>query len=1008
LLSNLVEMLKSIATLVGVFFSLIAFSQGYWQQEVNYKIDVRLDDKNHVIRAFETFEYINNSPDKLDFIYVHIWPNAYRDHKSALGKQLYKNGETLLKFGGEEVRGGIDSLDFKVNNETVKWEYDQTHKDICKIYLNTPLAPGQRMTVSTPFKVKLPSGEISRLGHIDQSYQITQWYPKPAVYDKNGWNQIPYLNQGEFYSEYGSFDVSITLPQNYVVGATGDLQTESEIEFLTKRFADTQKKFENNEFPERKRGAKSEFPASDPRMKTIRYTQKNVHDFAWFADKRFEVLKGEVELPHSKRKVTSWAMFVPQNAKLWSKAIEYINDGTYYYSLWNGDYPYNQVTAVDGTISAGGGMEYPNVTVIGNTSNAMELEIVIVHEVGHNWFYGILGSNERVHGWMDEGLNTLNEMRYIQTKYPNNKNFSDMVLGGRFHLNDLNHHDMGDISYRMIATLGEDQPIETHSAAFTPANYGVIMYQKTGLVFFYLKYYLGEEAFDKAMSAYFEEFKFKHPQPEDLRRVLEKSSGKDLGWFFEDLIQTTNHIDYKVCRIHKHDHGTKVKVKNKGQVNGPIQVSAYKDGKEIESVWTEPVGKKGEVELKSKDFDLIQIDGNKHIPELNRSNNNYFENRFFKKCEPLKLEFLFGDHERDKNNHFWMPIIAGNAQDKLMVGAAFHNLGIPFKQNQYFIAPMFAFGSQKLVGTAEFSHTFLPKNNFKLVRLGTSVRSFGLSKSKLLNDDYYFAVMPYLYMKLGNRKDASPVSQSLVLQTIYRNDHFGLSSDQVGAFVKYDYQLKYTDHQFMLSLRADYMDNLRNNNHVARSSAEVSYRYRYLQNKMKRWVELRAFVGGNISHQHSSAFDNTYSLSLAGASGSQDLFLEEYFITRGSSGSLPGSNYWRMENMGAFKMTSNFGTTNQWLSAGNLYFQLPIKPGIFGLFADAGAFRMGDVTYGAFNAGLGLRLGSVFGMYVPFITSANLKTYNDLYAPNFTERIRFTLKINILNKPLSLSELIGG
>jgi aminopeptidase N len=323
-------------------------------------------------------------------------------------------------------------------------------------------------------------------------------------------------------------------------------------------------------------------------MKTIRFTQSQVHDFAWFADKRYRVLKGEVELPHSKRKVTSWALFTPQNSKYWQHAIEYINDGTYYYSLWNGDYPYDQVTAVDGTISAGGGMEYPNVTVIGNARSKEELEVVIVHEVGHNWFYGILGSNERVHGWMDEGMNTLNEMRYMQTKYPNNTRFSDMILNGRFHLEDLDHHDSGDITYSTLASLGLDQPIETHSDQFTSINYGVIMYQKTGLIFFYLKDYLGEEKFNTAMSAYFEAWKFKHPQPEDMRKVLESSCGKDLSWLFGDLIQTTNHVDYKVKSVGLGKQGAIVKVKNVGQVNGPIEVNVYAKDQLVETHWLEP------------------------------------------------------------------------------------------------------------------------------------------------------------------------------------------------------------------------------------------------------------------------------------------------------------------------------------------------------------------------------------------------------------------------------------
>jgi hypothetical protein len=418
--------------------------------------------------------------------------------------------------------------------------------------LSTPLKPGEKIVVSTPFKVKIPSGEISRMGFVEESYQITQWYPKPAVFDTDGWHAMPYLTQGEFYSEYGSFDVSITLPKNYVVGATGDLQTASEIEFLTAKAASTEAKYKAGAFAISKKsgGGYTACPASDSELKTIRYTQKNVHDFAWFADKRFEVLKGEVTLPNSGRKVTSWAMFTPHHAALWKDAIEYLNDATFYYSKWNGDYPYNHVTAVDGTISAGGGMEYPNITVIGDVTSKEELEVVIVHEVGHNWFYGLLGSNERDHAWMDEGLNTLNEIRYMQTKYPNNQRMSDMARGmaDKLHIENLNHQDMSTFTHASVAGLGLDQPIELPSEDYTNLNYGAIVYSKTGLIFLYLKDYLGEEAFDKAMQAYYEEWHYKHPQPADIKATLERETGKDLSWLFEDLIQTTKQIDYKIQR----------------------------------------------------------------------------------------------------------------------------------------------------------------------------------------------------------------------------------------------------------------------------------------------------------------------------------------------------------------------------------------------------------------------------------------------------------------------------
>ena len=209
-----------------------SFTQEYWQQEVNYRMDVRLDDEHHMLHATQEFEYINHSPDTLLELYIHIWPNAYSSGQSELSKQLASNGNNTLLYSSEEDRGYIDSLTFKVNGEFVEHVVYDQKIDIVKLKLPSSLLPGASINVSTPFRVKLPSGRISRLGHIGQSYQITQWYPKPAVYDKNGWNPMPYLNQGEFYSEFGSFDVSITLPANYVVGSTGDLQNASEIKFM--------------------------------------------------------------------------------------------------------------------------------------------------------------------------------------------------------------------------------------------------------------------------------------------------------------------------------------------------------------------------------------------------------------------------------------------------------------------------------------------------------------------------------------------------------------------------------------------------------------------------------------------------------------------------------------------------------------------------------------------------------------------------------------------------------
>ncbi len=205
--------------------------------------------------------------------------------------------------------------------------------------------------------MKIPDGKFSRLGHTGQAYYITQWYPKPAVFDANGWHAMPYLTLGEFYSEFGSFDVTITLPANYVVGATGIL-AECRGSELHERTAAGYRAFGE---------VANAFPPSSAKTKTLCTSHRiNVHDFAWFADKRFIVRKSEVALPTSGRTVTTWALFTPKNAKLWNDAVNYVNESVQFYSQWVGDYPYDACTAVDGTISAGGGMEYPMITIIGN------------------------------------------------------------------------------------------------------------------------------------------------------------------------------------------------------------------------------------------------------------------------------------------------------------------------------------------------------------------------------------------------------------------------------------------------------------------------------------------------------------------------------------------------------------------------------------------------------------------------------------------------------------------
>ena len=529
LLSNYIQLKKLITLSATICLLSIANCQlNYWQQQVNYTIDISLNDKEHTLDGFEKIEYINNSPDTLRFIWFHLWPNAYKNDKTAFSDQSLENGNTKFYFSNKEDRGYINRLEFKVNKQTAKTEDHPQHIDIIKLILPSPLSPGQKIIITTPFHVKLPNN-FSRGGHVGESYQVTQWYPKPAVYDRNGWHPIPYLDQGEFYSEFGNFDVRITLPKNYVVAATGDLQNEDEKNWLLTRSTfswEPVKEKTKTKYGQTQTRTQL-FPTSSSELKTVKYIQTNVHDFAWFADKTFKVLHDTLQLKSGKI-IDAYSFFAPSQSMYWQNSIGFIKDAIRTKNEWVGEYPYNVVSAVQGPQGFGGGMEYPTITIISPEANEKMIDFTINHEVGHNWFYGILGTNERQYAWMDEGINTFYDNRYSKWKYGNEGEI-------KFGNNSLSIKDAERLLFETRAATKKDQPINFEASTFTNTNYNLIAYYKTGAWLELVEKKLGPDVFDKAMQEYYRRWQFKHPQPEDLKKTLETSGGQNLDTEFAML-----------------------------------------------------------------------------------------------------------------------------------------------------------------------------------------------------------------------------------------------------------------------------------------------------------------------------------------------------------------------------------------------------------------------------------------------------------------------------------------
>ena len=489
--------MKHLFFLLSLLISLGSQAQ-YWQQRADYRIDVALNEAEKTLDGFARITYTNHSPDTLRFIWFHLWPNAYKNDRTAYSEQAVRTLGTDFYFSKKEERGYINRLDFKVDGSTARTEDHPTHIDIVKLLLPAPLGPGKQVVITTPFHVKLPYN-FSRGGYVGNSFQVTQWYPKPAVYDRKGWHPMPYLDQGEFYSEFGDYEVRITVPKSFIVAATGELQNEEERMML-----------ESFQKPERKPVAKSATkkpgtstaPRPQEPVKTLEYVQKNVHDFAWFANRDFLVDHDTLQLPSGKQ-VRLYSFYTPAQAEVWKSSTRFAKQALRYYSERVGEYPYSTASVVQGPQGFGGGMEYPTITSIAPTADAEMLDEVIAHELGHNWFYGILASNERIHPFMDEGFNSYYEYGYMRTHYGKQQGGQEAV-------------------FQTKAQWGTDQPISDSSEAFTESNYGLVAYHKTAQWLQLTESRMGRDSFDRMMQDYYETWKFKHPYPQDYFDVLRK------------------------------------------------------------------------------------------------------------------------------------------------------------------------------------------------------------------------------------------------------------------------------------------------------------------------------------------------------------------------------------------------------------------------------------------------------------------------------------------------------
>lgn len=968
---------------LGIFWPFLnASSQGYFQQQVNYKILVTLNDKKHELNGSESLEYINNSPDTLGFLYFHLWPNAYSTNKTELAKEiLRKEGKGKL-FNDPELKGFIDSLDFRIQGYSVKWNLLSGFPDICKLILNKPLYPGDTIFITTPFHVKIPKGTTSRLGHIGESYQISQWYPKPAVYDKSGWHEMPYIDQGEFYSEYGSFDVSITLPANYIVGATGSLQNEEEKRKLDLLSSDTS-------WVSTAWIAGTGFPASSGQMKTLRYTQNQIHDFAWFADKRFHVLKGKVKLPESGREVTTWAMFTNEEAHLWMKAVSYMNKAIWYFSKWNGDYPYDSFTSVQSSLTAGSGMEYPGLTVVNLAKDAYFLDEVIAHEICHSWFYSALGSDERRFPYMDESTTSANESRYLDERYPGKKLWEIFVknkkLAKFLDIMQMPAQRMDELDWLIQARSNLEQPLNIASPDYTRENYNIMIYNKAARGFNYLRAYLGDPLYDSIMHDYYRTWKNRHPGPEDLRAIFESRTNKDLSWFFDDFLGTTSRLDYKLVRFDNHE----LLIKNNGELKSPLVIAGLTGDSVRTQKWIDGFYGTKWISTDLNDYSEIKIDPEHKMPELFRLNNIIHTSGICRKRTPVQLRFLYGIEDPDKRTLVYVPAVNWNRADGFMAGLVLNNGTLIPKPVEFSVAPFYTFRNPGLTGYGKISINKIPYDQF--IRLA----SFSLEGSRFgaSGNQYYKIVKTGFSFCFRPDKMTSLVNQKIVGYYIAASDlpQIDLSiKAKIRSYLQFGYQVEKSGIINPWKMLVSFESGKEFN----KASLELNYKCSYYGKK--NGLDVRMFAGTMLRNNS----DPVYSFSASGRSGRELYLYQGLYPDRFTAN--PNTFWSRQMSISegglASPVNDSLGYSRRLCSlsfASSLPWKasvIPLKPFVNFLLNDhaSGTNHKSPLF---FETGFKIGIWGVFEIYFPLLVSDNINAITG----SLKNRIRFVLSLDKFN-----------
>ncbi|MBR9921097.1 MAG: M1 family metallopeptidase [Bacteroidetes bacterium] len=488
-----------------------------WQQAAKYDMEIDFDVEAHQFRGKQKLEYTNNSPDTLDQVFYHLYFNAFQPgsmmdvRNQWLADSDRRIGNRITNLKPDEI-GFQHVSSLKKDGKDVAFE---TVGTILEVTLADPVLPGQTVSFDMEFNAQVPV-QIRRSGRDNAegvSYSMSQWYPKMCEYDYQGWHANPYIGR-EFYGIWGDFDVKITIDSDYILGGTGYLQNANEIGYGYEE-------------------AGSAASNAGKEKLTWHFFAPNVHDFVWAADPDYK------HITYTREDGITMHFLYQENEdtkEVWNRLPTIMDEAFDYIQQHFGKYPYEQYSFIQG---GDGGMEYPMATLITGERNLGSLTGVSVHELMHSWFQMVLGTNEALYAWMDEGFTT-----WASNEVMNHLKKEGLLPGSK---PVDNPHANTYAGYVNLTKSGVEEPLTTHADHFqTNYAYGQASYTKGSVFLNQIRYIVGEENFKKGMLRYYNTWKFKHPNTNDFIRIMEKVSGLELDWYKQYFVQTTYTIDYGI------------------------------------------------------------------------------------------------------------------------------------------------------------------------------------------------------------------------------------------------------------------------------------------------------------------------------------------------------------------------------------------------------------------------------------------------------------------------------